>query len=224
MADDTLPLQSDGDDGGAPVEGFACPECGKVVSTRLALGGHRYGKHGVRGTSETQRKRREQKEGTRARGSTSRGTSQAQVIREVRASLADSARKLGALAYPVAPIPALYLRETGDDMADVVSRMASRNPRMLRWLQGSSDAMDYLALGTWVAGLAVAVGVQVGRVPIAFDTPDGKMANPVVSVFGIDRLYAEAAADFGGDDGAAGNGQAVGERSPAATVVEGRPD
>ncbi len=211
-----------------------CPECGRVFHDPMAaakLGLHRRRVHGVAGDSKTTRKRRRRATAVSTKSSTPapRVPSTSRAVRDVRDSLQDAATKLGALAYPVAPIPALYLRDTSEQMAETVSRMAARNPKLLRWLQGSSDAMDYLALGTWIAGFAVAVGVQVGRVPVMLSTPDGQIVgpNPLVGAFRIDELYAEAARDFAdqGERGAGtsgpsdvGNGQA-----PAAEAVVSRP-
>jgi hypothetical protein len=223
-------------------ERMTCPEpgCGWSVGAsdpmaKARLGAHRWNAHGTKGAGNSgaahRRRRKEKGSGSGGSSGSSAPARKAPSGPSVKASLRDGFRKLSALTYPVVPIPALYLRDTGDDVAEVVSRMASRNPRLAKWLEGSSDAMDYLALGTWAAGMVVAVGVQLGRIaPEVLVQTDGGTAavpNPLVSAFGIDRLYREAVADFGEQGGGTAQGtpsEHVGNgEAPAAAAVDARP-
>ncbi len=209
-------------------DGLGCPDCdfttkGKIPAAELGL--HRWRVHGVKGSGKTAGKRRKRKGHEPREKAEPRQPGPTAILRSVQKSLEDSAVKLGALTYPVMPIPSLYLTETAGDFAETVTNLASRNPKLLARLQGTSDAMDYLALGTWVAGLAVAVGVQVGRIPVG--SSDGP--NPLVAAWGIDKMYAQAVVDFGAEDqgerGGTGSGGAVdlgnGEGSPSPAMVPG---
>jgi hypothetical protein len=87
------------------------------------------------------------------------------VSTDISIELTEGLTKLGAIMLVPAPVPGTYLLQTGEELALIVARMAERNPKLLAALQGSSNIMDYVALGAWGLGFAAAVGVQVGRVP-----------------------------------------------------------
>lgn len=103
-------------------------------------------------------------------------------VREVRDALADAVTKAGALMLPVVPIPGAYCVQTGEDFADAVARLAAKNPKLLKQLRSSSSVMDYVAIGSWLAGLGIAVGVQFGKVPANSGAAD---------VFGITDIAEE---------------------------------
>lgn len=103
-------------------------------------------------------------------------------LAEVEASLREAFAKGGAMLYMPAPIPGTYLLNTGDDAAAIITRMAARNPKILAALQGSSNLMDYFAIGSWSVGLFVAFAVQAGRIPADA---------PIASTMGITAIADE---------------------------------
>lgn len=123
------------------------------------------------------------------------------VLSQVRRSVAEGVGKGGAILLPLSPLPGAYMVATAEDLADTVVRLAERNPALLASLAKTTVAMDYVALGSWIAGLIVAAGVQYGRIPL-----DSPMAAP----FGIAELYDEVATMYeqaeGPADGASENG------------------
>lgn len=151
--------------------------------------------------SETKRRKREGKAGdaasTREReiGAAVASATPA-ALREVRNNIADAMRKAGALSTMAVPVTGTYCIETADEFADALTRLAADNPKLLKALVGSSNVMDWFALGAWGVGLLTAVGVEFGRLPA-----DGVLAQQ----YGVDKLadafYPRGAEPAGGDDG-----------------------
>lgn len=101
-------------------------------------------------------------------------------LKALREELADSCRDLGALVGPIAPTPGVYLLETGEVFATAVTRAAEHNPKLLAYLQRSTSYTAYLAIGSWLAGLGVAVWAE---------TSGGQVPMTIAERWGIDRMY-----------------------------------
>ena len=86
-------------------------------------------------------------------------------LNEIESSLTEGFTKLGAMLVMPAPIPGTYMIQTSDQVAGSLTRLAAKNPALLRALSSTSNIMDYVAVGTWAVGLYVAVSVQTGRIP-----------------------------------------------------------
>lgn len=160
MTDDPFPVPKDGDDGVAPAAKVKRPRR-KPTATK--------GKAGP-------------KPGSAAASAAGRKGRASQLAGEVADEITKAAGSTGALLIPWAPLPGGYMVKTADELGAIVGRLARDNPRLLAMLRDSSTIMDYVALGTWSAGLLVAVGVQFGRVPI-----DGMVAG----TFKIDEIADE---------------------------------
>lgn len=210
--DEEFPVPADAsskpDEGGS---GLRCPDCDYIATGEMApakLGLHRRRAHGT--TGKTAGKKR----GRRRSSSGSAPPRTPSPIRQVRDSIAEATTKGGALLLPVMPLPAAYMMATGDELADVVARLASRNPKLLETLSKSSDAMDYLALGAWTAGLLVAAGVNLGRIPVD---------HPAAQVYRLPQIAEDAGliieqVEPDADD-RAGAGDHMGPGGPAAQPV-----
>ena len=159
----------------------------------------------IKGPQSSEGKRKASEAGKRGHAQ----RTQTATLRQVRQSIAETAGKSGAMLLPVSPLPGAYLIKTSDELADVVVRLAERNPQLLATLAKSSVAMDYVALGSWAFGFLVAVGVQYGRIPVD---------SPMVEPFGIGELYDELAEAFEAtedvSDGASGNGHVADAAAP----------
>lgn len=209
-------LDPDATTSGADLESFPCPDCDYVADSKFRLGQHRYAKHGYRSGSSTRKteKRKGKAKATAKAPRKPRGESQAAILAEVETSLAEAMTKGGAMVYPALPIPAGYAIATGDEFAAIVTRIASRNPKLLARLRTSSDVMDYFALGTWGVGMVVAVGVNFGRLPA-----DGPLARQwEIDVIASEYL-AEAQARAAAEGETAPDGSGDGE--PIATMGNG---
>ncbi len=170
--------------------GFACDLCDYIADSKFKLGGHKFGKHGVRSANPVT-SHKKKKPATVRKPRTPREPTVGQLLGEVESSLAEAFAKSGALMLGPMPVPGEYLISTGDEAAATITRIAARHPGWLGKLEGAGAAMDYFALGTWGAGLAVAVLVNVGKIP--YDSAISKQ-------WGLDEIaepYAKAAADAG---------------------------
>jgi hypothetical protein len=107
-------------------------------------------------------------------------------LADVERSLRETFAKGGAMLYMPAPVPGTYIIETGDEAAAIIVRMAERNPKLLAALQGSSNVMDYFAIGAWGVGLMVAFAVQAGRTPADA---------PIAQTFGITKIVDDLTAE-----------------------------
>lgn len=144
-------------------------------------------------------------------------------VQEVRQALADAVSKAGGLMMPVVPIPGAYCLKTSEDFADAVARLAAKNPKLLKSLSSSSSAMDYIVIGSWLAGLGVAVGVQFQRMPYNGAAADVFGIKEIVEELGFETEDADDAepepADRGGVSPASILGASTG--TPADVMVPG---
>jgi hypothetical protein len=128
---------------------------------------------------------------TTTAGSRSVPTATTRELAEIETSIVEGLTKLGAAATPVLPIPGVYTIRTAEDIGGILTRLASRNPAILKALSSSSNVMDYVGLGVWALGMYYAVQVQVGR--IEADSPAAQnfgLTEIAVEFYG-ERLYAE---------------------------------
>src|ERR1700675_533083 len=102
--------------------------------------------------------KREERERTGVTGSTSRaGTKRSRSspkvsapssqLEEIETSLVEGLTKFGGAITPIAPIPGVYTIQTAEDFAGALTRLAAKNPALLKALSGSSTVMDYVAVG-----------------------------------------------------------------------------
>lgn len=171
-----------------PPEGVvaAKPKSGRTSGPRK---GSAKAKEGARKAAETRRARR-----GGAWGSTGGNSSPAALtsdLREIQESLADAVNKAGAMMLIAAPITGTYCLQTSDAFAESLTRLAAKNPKLLRSLQSSTSIMDYVAIGSWTAGLVVAIGIESGRV-----MADG----PAARAFNLDAVAEEFYPPGGGND------------------------
>lgn len=151
--------------------------------------------------TEARRRKREERERSGASaggGSTSRDrfrssrpTATSSELAEIETSIVEGLTKLGAAATPIAPVPGVYTIRTAEDIGGILTRLAAKNPAILKALSSSSNVMDYVGLGLWTLGMYYAVQVQVGRIPA--DSPAAQnfgLTEIAVEFYG-DRLYAE---------------------------------
>lgn len=117
-------------------------------------------------------KRAERGEGTSGPGGrkakaprSARPSAPASELEAIETSLVEGLTKFGAAITPVAPIPGVYTIQTAEDVSGALTRLAAKNPALLKALSGSSTVMDYVAVGMWGVGMFVAVSVQTGRIP-----------------------------------------------------------
>lgn len=86
-------------------------------------------------------------------------------LAQIETSLVEGLTKFGSAITPLAPIPGVYTIQTAEDVSGALTRLAAKNPALLKALSGSSTVMDYVAVGVWGMGMFVAVSVQTGRIP-----------------------------------------------------------
>jgi hypothetical protein len=152
---------------------------------------------------EARRRKREERErsgapstnrdgsASKARSRSSRPPATTSELATIETSIVEGLTKLGSAVTPVAPIPGVYTIQTAEDIGGILTRLAAKNPAMLKALSGSSTVMDYVGLGVWGVGMVIAVQVQLGRIPA--DSPAAKnygLTDIAVEFYG-DRLYAE---------------------------------
>jgi len=105
---------------------------------------------------------------------------QTAALAEVRQAVAEGVGKAGALIMPAAPLPGGYCVATSGDLAEVVAHLAARNPKLLDSLSKASVAMDYVALGSWLAGFVVACQCQWRGFPVD---------HPIAEQLGVTKVY-----------------------------------
>lgn len=164
---------------------FPCPECGAEFASKLRLGNHRWGKHGIRGSSSKSKSKRKStaKTTSAAPGNTGgRVAGRAAMLKEARSALAEAMTMSGEMMVFVVPIPGTYCVQTADEFADAVMRIAAKNDKVLKWLVSGGTMIDYAALGSWTIGLGVALAVQTNRI-----APDA----PIAQRRGITAIFDE---------------------------------
>lgn len=118
-------------------------------------------------------------------GPKSKGSAPSEV-QEVREALNDAITKAGGLMFPVLPVTGGYCLTTGDQFGDAIARLAAKNPKLLASLSKSSSIMDYIAIGSWLAGLGVALGVEFGKIPHNSGAADVFGVTDVIETLGIE--------------------------------------
>lgn len=118
-------------------------------------------------------------------------------IERARNSLNKGLIKGSSLVFPIVPIPAGYVQRTSEEISNTLASIASRNPAWLGNMQKVENVMDYVAIGAWLGGLALATAVQFQRV-----SPDSPMLDGYPEIIeAIDVVYvrAEVSPDGGSD-------------------------
>lgn len=85
-------------------------------------------------------------------------------LEQIETSLLEGLTKFGSAITPVAPIPGVYTIQNAESVSGALTRLAAKNPALLKALSGSSTVMDYVAVGVFGVGLVVAIQVQTGRI------------------------------------------------------------
>jgi hypothetical protein len=76
--------------------------------------------------------------------------------------LQEGVGQLAGTIMPVAPVTAGTLLLTGADGIDGLVRIAANYPRMLDGLEMAARAVPFMAVGKFIAGIALAVSVDIG--------------------------------------------------------------
>jgi len=197
MADapDELPVQAP--PGSPEAAELACPECGVTRTkagnpfTVISLAGHRATLHGFRNPDAKKRKPAGKKPATRERArrepaeprdAKDRPPTRAELDR-MTAALASATRKAGAMAFGFGvQVGGLYVWENAEGFARPAVGIASRNAKLARYFAKAEDVMDYVPLGSFLAGAAIAVSVDFGR-----GNPNSLLAREL----GVTRVVAE---------------------------------
>ena len=155
--------------------------------------------------TEARRRKREERErsgtsagggsASKARPRSSRQPATTNELAEIETSIVEGLTKLGGAMTPVAPIPGVYTIQTAEDIGGIMTRLAAKNPAILKALSGSSTVMDYIGLGVWGVGMYVAVQVQLGRIPADSRAAQNYHLTDIAVEFYGDRLYAEPEPD-----------------------------
>lgn len=184
------------DGGESPFENpEAAPDLKREKNSGRPVKGSRQAYEAAQRMTEGRRRKKEERERAAAAGGGTTGgpsTKSAPAARStatttpaaLRADLKDGLDKVGAMLLIPAPVPGTYIANTSDELSAIVGRMAERNPKLLAMLEGSSNMMDYVALGAWGLGMVVATGVQVGQV---------RADAPVARVTGITKIVEDLA-------------------------------
>lgn len=101
-------------------------------------------------------------------------------LQNIQEELADDLKLLGTLAGALYPVTGLYLIENADPFTIAVVKLAGKNQRLLRVLHRAAQVAPVYTIAETVAGAAIAVQVDSGKVD-----PHGMVAKRV----GVERVY-----------------------------------
>lgn len=148
-----------------------CTYVGTGKLPRLALGKHRFNRHGIRTRSaEPKAAKARQSSGPRE-AKEPREPSVSRRARAAATSVTKSTRRVGTLIYPRLPIAGTFAMSGASELGDLLAEIAEGNPKLLAWLEKSEEATAWIGLAWWTGGFVYALGVDLEKFP-----EDGPMA------------------------------------------------
>jgi hypothetical protein len=173
LVDSLRPSSDGGDPDAFPVPAIAEPEPPTRKSLAGRIGRKPKAKSKAKPATEAQAKQR---------ANASQTAKRKRVEAEARTVLVKWRSEFGTLALTRAPVVGVYVLRTDDEVIDAAVRLAGKNARLLEGLAASGDLLAVLVLARWAGGLAVAFGVETGRVD---------PASTIATAMGLDKVIAD---------------------------------